>query len=379
MSRLLLLSTLLLSIQTIFSQKNVRTFVFGHSLINHEFQVNETPSQETSVPHWFHFMAEQAGHNYAIAGKYGFLPQHADTNNVFAQWGFDSVQAAWDSDFESFSDANFTNILIVPGNFIQWQGPDEGYWENGVQQSYTPISLTTDIFTWCINQEASMKYYIYEGWPDMGQFLGSGFPPSQSEWNAYNDYILSHNHNWFVEYYEAVSGSFPNECIQMIPIASIISKLLATAPFDQMAIDSLYEDDAPHGRPSIYFLASMISYMAMYEEECPPSYAVDDIIEPIIRDNYDDIVDFIRAELTEFDKSPSENRVFCNPLNCTNSISRDSLTFNPIVRMNSISSTELIKDSSAAEFYYEQSTDLINGFSVEGGASLTITQQDCPE
>jgi hypothetical protein len=105
------------------SQKNVRTFVFGHSLINHELQVNVTPSDETSVPHWFHFLAEEANHDYAVSGKYGFLTQQRDTNNVFAQWAFDSVAAAWDSDNEVFNEANFTNILITPANFIQYQAP----------------------------------------------------------------------------------------------------------------------------------------------------------------------------------------------------------------------------------------------------------------
>ena len=55
------------------AQQTVKTFIFGHSLINHELQVNITPSQETSVPHWMHFLSVEAGHNYSVSGQYGFL------------------------------------------------------------------------------------------------------------------------------------------------------------------------------------------------------------------------------------------------------------------------------------------------------------------
>ncbi len=44
------------------SGDTLRTFIFGHSLIHHEAQVNPTPSQETSVPHWFHLLSAEAGH-----------------------------------------------------------------------------------------------------------------------------------------------------------------------------------------------------------------------------------------------------------------------------------------------------------------------------
>ena len=33
------------------AQRNERAFIFDHSLIHHELQVNATPSQETSIPH----------------------------------------------------------------------------------------------------------------------------------------------------------------------------------------------------------------------------------------------------------------------------------------------------------------------------------------
>ncbi len=290
----------------VIAQKSKRIFIFGHSLINHEFQVNLTPSQETSVPHWMHFLAEAAGNDIAVSGQYGFLPQHASLPPI-AQWGFDFVDGAWESDYEPFSAANFNSILITPGNFIQWQGPSENY----PSKTLSPVSATIEIFNWCLQQEASLNFYIYENWPDMAGFLGNGFPPTESEWESYNNYLNGDFHNWFLEYYKLIKEQYPDACVKMIPIGPIISKLLSKSPFDQIPIENLYEDDAPHGRATTYFLASLITYMAMYEEEAPANFQVEAIIDPVVANNYKAVCDFIWEELNIFKNEQGASEVFC--------------------------------------------------------------------
>ncbi len=312
-----------ISCAPLLAQKTVRTFIFGHSLINHELQVNPTPSQETSVPHWFHFLAEHADHQYAVSGQYGFLPQHANLPPI-AQWGFDFVEGAWDSDNESFSEADFTNILLTPANFVQWQGPSENYPGDNI----SPVEATNTIFDWCGEQEEGLEFYIYENWPDMGGYLQNGFPPSQSEWENYNEYLNGDFHDWFLEYYSSVASNFPNSCIRMIPVGPIISTVLDRAPFDQIPITELYEDDAPHGRASTYFMASLVTYMAMYAEKTPADYMVDAIIHPILSENYNEMVDLIWDELIEFNNEEGESMVFCNPpLTSTGEGLENDLTF----------------------------------------------------
>lgn len=56
--RLTLLVAAMICSLSLNAQDTLKTFIFGHSLINHEAQINTTPSQETSVPHWFHFLAD---------------------------------------------------------------------------------------------------------------------------------------------------------------------------------------------------------------------------------------------------------------------------------------------------------------------------------
>ena len=289
------------------AQKEIKSFIFGHSLIHHEFQVNPTPSQETSVPHWFHFLSLDAGYSYKVSGQYGFLPQHANLPPI-AQWGFDFVPGAWDSDTEPFSEADFTNILITPANFIQWQAPNINY----PNETISPIDATIDIIDWCAQQEDSLDFFIYENWPDLAPYLNNGFPPSPSEWNAYLEYLNGDFHNWFLEYYEAIQSQYPNACVKMIPVGPIINNVMRTAPYDQIPIDELYEDDAPHGRTNIYFLASMVTYMAMYEEKPPLQYIVDNSIHPIIQDNYENLVHSLWDDLLAYKDAQGDNLAFCS-------------------------------------------------------------------
>ncbi|KAA3621208.1 MAG: T9SS C-terminal target domain-containing protein [Bacteroidetes bacterium] len=300
------------------SQDTLKTFIFGHSLIHHEYQVNPTPSQETSVPHWFHFLAREAGRDYAVSGQYGFLITHANNLPPFAQWGFDSVAGAWDSDLHPFSFVDFDNILITPGNFMQWQPPGENY----PNEELSPVSATNIVFDWVNQQEDQINFYVYENWPDMAPFLASGFPPSQSEWNGYNDYLNGDFHDWFLEYHDALITGNPDNCVSMIPVGPVLSSLFSLSPFDEIPVDVLYEDDAPHGRPTVYFLAALVTYMAMYEEPAQLNFEVPGIIDPIVAENYSAAVNNIWNALQEFVDDEGNTRVFCG----SPSVSTDNAT-----------------------------------------------------
>jgi hypothetical protein len=288
------------------AQKTVRSFIFGNSLVLHELQQNPTPSQESSMPHWCHFLAKEAGQEYAVSGQYGFLPQPVQLPPRL-QWFFDSVAIAWNDVERSFAEANFSNIVVTPANFIQWQAPTEDYPTDPI----SPIEATAQIFDWCLEQNDSLTLYIYEGWPDMSPYLNGGFPPTASEWQAYNTYLMSNFHDWFLTYQDALVNQFPEACVKMIPVGPIIGEVLSRAPFQQIPLTELYEDDAPHGTPSLYFLTAMISYMSQYQEKAPPNYRPNALIHPIIRDHYAALVDLIWAELNDFSTVSGTSRVFC--------------------------------------------------------------------
>jgi hypothetical protein len=303
----LLLSLTILCKYGINAQDNKNIFIFGNSLIVHEPPAIPTPSDETTVPHWLHFLVEETSNSIAVSGQYGFLQQHDDLP-PFSQWGFDSVTPAWDSDTEAFSEANFDTVLITAGNFIQDQPSNLAYYND---PNTTPVSATVSIIDWVNTQNSEMVTYIYENWPDMAGFIaGQSFPPSASEFENYNAYTQGDFNNWWLEYQDFLVAERPNETIKMIPVGPIISKLLSEVPFNQIAITDLYEDNAPHGRPTIYFLAAMITYSAIYQNPVPSNFVPPATINTTVASNYSYIADFIWDELIDFNFSSGDSRVF---------------------------------------------------------------------
>jgi len=308
------------------SQDNdISMYIFGHSLIHHEFQIFETPSQETSVPHWLYFLAEEADHNYKVSGQYGFLLNHANLPPS-SQWGFDFVQAAWDSESETFAEAAFSHILLTPANFIQWQSPESNY----VNEDSSPVDATNSILNWCHQQSENLNFHIYENWPDMAPFLSNDFPPTMSEWVNYNIHLENEFSPWFDEYYELIKNSHPDKCVKMIPVGRLISKALLMPPFNQIDVSDLYEDNAPHGRPSIYFMAAMITYMATNQEMPPNSYQPTGFISPIIAENYEILNQFLWNELAAFNEPDGTSKVFCPSSTTTQDpMVESSISINP--------------------------------------------------
>lgn len=298
--------SLTMSINLFGQTDTMKMFIFGHSLIDHRPPLVPTPSDETTVPHWLYLLADEGNQDYAAGGQYGFLPQHANVPPI-SQWGYDMVPGVWESDTELFSEADITTIMITAGNFIQWQAPDEDYYTD---PGISPVSATETIVDWVGQQEDSLRIYIYENWPDMAGFLNNGFPPSQTEFDSYNAETTGAFHDWWISYHDALLLSRPDEKIRMIPVGPIISKLHTDLIPQTIPLDELYEDDAPHGRASTYFLASLITYMAVYEQKAPASYNVPSIVHSVIQNNYSTIVDFIWAELLDFNDSNGESRVF---------------------------------------------------------------------
>ncbi len=285
---------------------SLKTYIFGHSLLVHDPPAIPTPSNETTVPHWMASIASDAGFEYAVSGQYGFLLQHRNLP-PFSQWGFDIAQSAWESDQESFAEADFNSVLLTAGNFIQYQSASENYYN----ESISPIEATIEIFDWVNEQEPGIKLFIYENWPDMAGFIeGQGFPPSEEEFDNYNTYTENEFHQWWIEYHDGVVTSRPELNVKMIPVGHILSRLLTTTVLSEIEITELYEDNAPHGRPTIYFLASLVTYMAMYEAPVSYNYSIPTTVDPIVAENFNATVDLIWEELEAFRFEDGSSRVF---------------------------------------------------------------------
>lgn len=283
-----------------------RLFIFGHSLLDHRPPAIPTPSDETTVPHWLYLLAQDADHSLHAGGQYGFLPQHANLPPN-PQWGYDIVPGVWDTDFETYAEAAISTVIITAGNFVQFQGPDMEYLS---APGVTPINATETVFDWVKDQNSGTRLIIYENWPDMAPFIEGDIPANATEFSAYNDYLRGDFHDWWIEYHDALRVSRPAFNVKMVPVGPVMADLLESNLADQIPYSDLYEDNAPHGRPTLYFIAALITYAAVYQEAPPAGFDPGSTVHQQIRDNYAPIVDFIMNELNAFNDTEGVSRVF---------------------------------------------------------------------
>jgi len=292
---------LLSSIQ-VSAQQTVESFMFGHSLMDHV-----SGSDETKIAYWIHEFAVEAGHTYEMGGQFGSIWSFADFNPT-SQWGVAGVTSVWDEGNETFSEASISNSLITPFNYVQDLPADQPYYTNpAVLYSTQRWIDSMDV------HQPSTQLYIYENWPDMAPFTTSSpFNPTPAEFANYNAYLLGNFHDWWIDYHDSILLSHPEKNVRMIPVGPAIAELLATSPFDTIPAASLYEDDAPHGYATIYFLAGLVTYMGTFEEEAPASYTVPSNLNAAVVNNYATIVDFFWDYLNGFNDELGNSRVFLN-------------------------------------------------------------------
>lgn len=314
MKHSLLLLLLLCTCASAQSQiQNERLFVFGHSLIDHRPPAIATPSDETTVPHWLQLFAQEAGHTIAAGGQYGFLPSHRANiinGNVQPQWGYDIVPGVWDIDNETFAEANMTSVMITIANFIQNDLlPTDDYYNEPA--GVTPISTTEYIFNWADQLEPGARYFIYENWPETNLAVPNPtYPISSAQFDTYNAYTQGDFHDWWIDLHDAVLANRPDLNIRMIPVGPTLAKLFGSNLADQVPYTELYEDLDPHGRATLYFLAAMVTYAALYQEQPPATFVVPSIVHEDIRNNYAAVSTFIWDELQAFNTPAGESRVF---------------------------------------------------------------------
>ena len=269
----------------------LKTYIFGHSLINHS-----SDTDETTVPYWMDAFADAAGYDYAMSGQFGQLEKHVRNLPPTASWPwrFDGVEQAWNHNTESFADANFDSVMITPANYIQNLDINDPIYT----LPRSAIDYTLDIIDYVAQQEPGIDVYLYENWPDMRRAISDKvFPPTDSELADYHELTLTEHAEWFDAYHAELAAARPDVNIVTIPVGPIISQLLTQTPLSGIPVTALYEDIAPHGTETLYFLASVITYSAMYGTLPPEDFNIPPSVHPLVAQNYDLILDFVANQL----------------------------------------------------------------------------------
>lgn len=268
----------------------IRAFVYGNSLINHV-----SGSDETTMPHWLNRLAQAGGHGLTLDGVFGSGPEFAADLPPEPGWSFAEVPSAWGSAAMGFRRAGINTVILNPRNFIQDVAPDAPYaWDN--PQGASPVSTTLRVFDWTAYQAPGARFFIYDGWPDMG-LIAEAFPPSAPDLARYHEYAGGTYSDWFEAYVQMLRDARPDMDIRRIATAPILAGLLTQTALADLPATALYSDNAPHGTPTLYFLAALISYAAIYNEP-PPVLELPDTIDPAVAANYPAIAGRIWSELS---------------------------------------------------------------------------------
>ncbi len=337
---------------------DVQLYTFAHSLIDHRPPAIPTPSDETTILHWIHDIAQHTGKTFGTTGQFGQLANHVDGLPPNSNLGYDTVPYSWNEEETSFSNSPLNTIMLTAANFIQYSDPSDP--DPADPSGRTVINLTETIFDWTENEIPGMRYYIYGNWPEMD--LNNSFPPtlpSQFEIDEFHDITIGNTGsfaNWWTSYQDQIIASRPELDTKLIPTGMIISKILTQLLSNQIAFDELYEDSDPHGRANIYFLAGMITYMAIFEENVPITYIPGDIIDNVIINNLEEIKNYTWNELSNFNFQNGNSRVFFD--NTTNSYTELNIEEEIILLPNPTTRTFKISSTFDSEFSLQiQSVD----------------------
>ena len=268
---------------------SVNQYFFGNSLVNFA-----GGSSLSNVPSWLNRFIEAAGFSYAANGGYGFLRQFADRPTPADEWGFQGVDGAWSSDTEAFSAASFDNVIITPANFIQDQAPTAHYPGDG----RSPVDATADVVAQVRAEQPGATIYIYQGWADLGPFAPN-FPPTTAQLASYYAYAAGDYSAWYDTYIADVEAAVPGATLQLIPVSDVFAALFTgDGPLADLSATDLYVDSAPHGTETLYFLAAMVTYSAIFEEPVTSFGTVPAVIHPEVANNLTRIATFIDAQIT---------------------------------------------------------------------------------
>lgn len=242
-------------------------YVFGNSLVH--FLGQEAHS---NTPYWLAQLAQADGARLSLDGQWGFLRDFSDNLPPEPNWTIPGVSNHWDPGRGAFGDAGFDAVLITPANFLQYQLSDAPYPGNNPSGT-SPMDAILTVADWVEGHAPGTPLWIYEGWPDMASVAGN-YPPSARGMRRYHDYTLGAYGAWYDDLLDKLRAARPAQPVQLIPVARVLSELLEEGgPLQDVPAQALYVDDAPHGSPSLYFLAAMVTYSALYGTPPPEGYA----------------------------------------------------------------------------------------------------------
>jgi len=301
---------------------NVQAYGFVNSLTDHDI-VSVSDANYTDINYWVNNIVQSTVNTFGWAGQFGQPETHVANLPPISQLGSLNTPTSWDSDNgESFAASSINTIVLNTANFTQASPPEEPIQEGFIEES--ALELIESLFDYTNEEIPNMNYYIQSGWQEV---LANDYPPSEQEINNFHNGLLGVAIDydlWFIDLQDLLIESRPELNPRLIPQRSIISGIYTDILDNQIPFIEAYEDNAPHGTPSTYFLAGLINYIAFFEEQVPDDYAPTPSAEiyPIILNNLTAIKNYIWQELNAFNFQNGDSRVFYSEISSVNGIEK---------------------------------------------------------
>ena len=276
--------------------KTVHAYAYLNSLHNHAHPTS-AQNASTRVSNWVARMAARApggGNTYTVGAQFGH----------FAQWTvppaagqmFEEVSTPhldpWAPGWEGASKIDV--VEIVPDNFDAPRFDPAVCTRTGSSCEGRLLQLIDAWETHAPNPDR--RYAVFAGWPalrpESGDRSGAISPAMCSAWVSDG---LGAYQQWMELLVNRLQTARPGLDIRLHAISKASLVAYRDTVVGTLPPDELFEELAPHGRPSLYFIAAVADYIELFDEKPPADFAFDPAwgVSPVIAEHYPLIVDHI--------------------------------------------------------------------------------------
>lgn len=267
-------------------------YAYLNSLHNHDAGAGNA---NTSTANWMRRLAVAApngGNVYTCGWQFGFANGWVTPPAAQGQ----EVAPSPHMSGNSWTGGNLIEVVeFVPDNF---SGPTfDPNVTNDLGFVYQTRLLEL-IDAWQTNAPhptpANRVYAIYAGWPDMGSY-GDPATISAGQITNYINWGLGGYQTWMELLVSRLQAARPTLNIRLHNVNRAVLRTWRDTVVSTIPAGTLFEDDAPHGRSTWYFLAAVADYIELYNEKPPAGFVFDGSwgVNATVTSNYQTIVDHI--------------------------------------------------------------------------------------
>jgi len=282
---------------------------YFHSLWKHA-ALGSDAHPGTSVGNWVYRMAQQApngGNDIGVCGSFRSLRQ-AESIPPNMHVVDDEVPYRYMNNYvQTWTGANQMDVMfMVPDNFAS-HSVDPGA-PSGFGLPVAQDLFSAGISQWEANAPKAGRYYaIYNSWPHLQQ---SGIPTYTDEdvsaltpahIATWINYALNTFAPWYDLLISRMQGILPGVEIRNWDVCRPLVLAMRDTAVGDVPITEMFEDYAPHGRATCYFVVAIAQYIHFFNEKPPANLQFNwpDQADPTRRvhaavvNNYQSIVDYI--------------------------------------------------------------------------------------